>query len=50
MEKENILKKYPWLLHVLLMIGVSLVILVVVFIFIRLYARQGNEYEMPDIV
>lgn len=50
MEKENILKKYPWLLHVLLMIGVSLVILVVVFIFIRLYARQGKEYEMPDMV
>ena len=50
MAKENILKKYPWILHVLLMIGISVVILVVVFIFIRIYARQGKEYEMPDYV
>lgn len=50
MGKENILKKYPWLLHLLLMAGVSLVILAVVFIFIRIYARQGEEYEMPDYV
>ncbi len=50
MAKENILKKYPWILHVLLMIGISVVILVVVFIFIRFYARQGKEYEMPDYV
>ena len=44
------MKKYPWILHVLLMIGISVVILVVVFIFIRIYARQGKEYEMPDYV
>lgn len=44
------MKKYPWILHVLLMIGISVVILVVVFIFIRFYARQGKEYEMPDYV
>lgn len=50
MEKENILKKYPWLLHLLAMVGVSLVILIVVFVFIRIYARQGKEYEMPDYV
>ena len=50
MAKENILKKYPWILHVLLMIGISVVILVVVFIFIRFYARQGKEYEMPYYV
>ena len=50
MEKENILKKYPWILHVLVMIGISIVILAVAFFFIRLYARQGKEYEMPDYV
>ncbi len=50
MEKDNIFKKYPWLLHLLAMVGVSLVILVVVFVFIRIYARQGKEYEMPDYV
>ena len=50
MEKENILKKYPWILHLLLMVGVSLAILAVVFVFIRIYARQGKEYVMPDMV
>ena len=50
MAKENILKRFPWLLHLLLMVGVSLAILALVFIFIRLYARQGKEYEMPDYV
>lgn len=50
MNKENILKRYPWLLHLLLMLGISLVILAVVFIFLRIYARQGQEYEMPDMV
>ena len=34
----------------LAMIGVSLVILVIVFSIIKLYARQGQEYELPDVV
>ena len=50
MKKESILKKYPWILHLLLMLGVSLVVLMVVFMFIRIYARQGEEYELPDMV
>lgn len=50
MAKENIFKRYPWMLHVLLMLLVSLALLVLVFIFIRIYARQGDEYELPDVV
>ena len=50
MKKENILKRYPWVLHLLLMLGVSLVVMVVVFQILRLYARQGEEYELPDMV
>ena len=50
MVKENIFKRYPWVLHVLLMLLVSLALLVLVFIFIRIYARQGDEYELPDVV
>ena len=50
MKKDNILKKYPWLMHLLLMLGVSLVVLAVVFFFLRIYARQGEEYELPDVV
>lgn len=50
MAKENFLKKYPWMLHLLLMVGVSLALLALVFIFIRIYARQGKEYQIPDYV
>lgn len=50
MAKEGFFKRFPWVLHVLLMLGISLAILVVVFIFIRIYARQGEEYELPDVV
>ena len=50
MEKENLLKKHPWMLHLLAMAGVSLAILMLVMLFIRLYARQGHEYELPDFV
>ena len=45
MAKENILKKYPWMLHLLIMLGVSLVVLMLVLFFIRIYARQGEEYQ-----
>ena len=50
MKKENFFKRYPWALHLLLMVGVSVIILVLVFFFLRLYARQGQEYELPDVV
>ena len=50
MEKGQFFKKYPWALHLLIMIGVSAVILVLVFVFIRIYARQGAESDIPDMV
>lgn len=50
MNKEPFFKRFPWVLHVLLMVGVSLVLLALVFLFIRIYARQGEEYELPDMV
>lgn len=50
MSKENIFKRFPWLAHVLAMLGISVVILVLVFTFIKIYARQGQEYELPDVV
>lgn len=50
MAKEPIFKRYPWLLHLLLMLGISLVVLMLVFLFIRIYARQGEEYELPEVV
>ena len=50
MAKEKFFKRYPWALHLLLMLGVSLVVLMLVFMVIRIYARQGEEYELPDMV
>ena len=50
MKKESFFKRYPWVLHLLIMLGVSLVVLIVAFQIIRIYARQGQEYELPDMV
>lgn len=50
MNKEPFFKRFPWALHLLIMLGVSLVVLMLVFFFIRIYARQGEEYELPDVV
>ena len=49
-KKEPFFKRFPWALHLLIMLGVSLMVLVVVFWFIRIYARQGEEYELPDML
>lgn len=47
--KQSLFSKYSVLRHLLLMVGASIVILIVVFLLIKLYARQGKEYEMPEI-
>lgn len=43
-------KKYPLLKHLALMLAVSLGIIAVVFLFIKIYARQGKEFTLPDMV
>ena len=50
MKKDSLFKKYPWVLHLLLMVGISLAILMVVLLMIKIYARQGKEFELPDVV
>lgn len=50
MAKENFFKKYPVAKHLLLMLGISAVILILVFIILKIYARQGQEYTLPDVV
>ena len=49
-SKQPLLKRHPWMVHVLVMLGISAVILALVFLFIRIYARQGEEFELPDVV
>ena len=50
MKQEGFFKRYPWALHVLIMIGISVVLIALTFIFIKHYTRQGEEYELPDVV
>lgn len=49
-KKESILKRHPWIVQLLLMLCISLAILLLVSLFVRIYARQGQEYELPDMV
>ncbi|MBR1849862.1 MAG: PASTA domain-containing protein [Bacteroidales bacterium] len=50
MKSNNFLQRYPVVKHLLLMLGVSVVIIIITFILIKIYARQGQEYALPDIV
>ena len=50
MAQENFFKKYPWVTHLVIMAGVSVAILLLVFLFIKIYARQWEEYELPEVV
>lgn len=45
----NFFQKHPLIKHLLYMAGVSLVILFLTFLFIKIFARQGKEYELPDM-
>lgn len=43
-------KKYPLLKHLTLMVAISLGILALVLLAVKLYARQGQEFMLPDMV
>lgn len=40
----------PWLSRLIWMVIISLFILMVVFLVIKIYARQGKEFVLPDLV
>ncbi|MBR3411752.1 MAG: PASTA domain-containing protein [Bacteroidales bacterium] len=42
-------KKHPLVKHLLYMLAVSVVIVFLCFMFIKIVARQGKEYELPDL-
>ena len=50
MDKGIFFQKHPWVLHALIAIGVSLLIVVVVFIILKHYGRVGQEYPTPYVV
>ncbi|MBO4600579.1 MAG: PASTA domain-containing protein [Bacteroidales bacterium] len=47
MSKE-FFEEHPLIKHLLYMLAVSVVIVFLCFMFIKLVARQGKEYELPD--
>lgn len=48
MEKK-FLNEHPVLKNMLYMLAVSIVIIFMAFMFIKIVARQGKEYELPDM-
>ena len=50
MSKSGFFQKYPWVLHTLIAIGISLLIVVIVFIILKHYGRVGQEYPTPYVV
>lgn len=46
---KDFFKKHPLIKHLLYMLVLSVVIVVLAFLFIKAVARQGQEYELPDI-
>lgn len=46
---KNFLNEHPVLKHLLYMLGVSILIIILAFMFIKVVARQGKEYELPDM-
>ena len=50
MSKNGFFQKYPWVLHTLIAIGISLLIVVIVFIILKHYGRVGQEYPTPYVV
>ena len=50
MEKiKQFFKKHPWVQHLILMLLISAVLLFLISLFLKIYARQGKEYEMPQL-
>lgn len=46
---KKIFDRHPLLKHLLYMCAVSFVIILLAFLLIKIVARQGKEYELPDI-
>lgn len=40
--------KHPWVKHLLWMLAISIVLLLIISLIIKLYARQGKEFTMPQ--
>ena len=46
--RKEFFEEHPLVKHLLYMLAVSVVIVFLCFLLIKLVARQGKEYELPD--
>lgn len=50
MSTKSFFQKHTWISHAILAIGVSLLIVVIVFLVLKRYGRVGQEYPTPYVV
>lgn len=50
MKKQNFFSQHPIIKHLCFMIGISIAILIIAFILIKIYARHGKEFLLPNLV
>ena len=50
MSLKSFLSRHEWMRQLLWMLVASIGILTIIFLLIKVYARQGKEYELPDVV
>jgi len=48
MKKNGFIQKHPIAKHLLAMLAISVAIIVLVFIFVKIYSRHGQEYVMEN--
>ena len=48
--RKDFFEAHPLAKQLLYMLGVSVVIIILAFLFIKIIARQGKEYKLPDFV
>ncbi|MBQ9638513.1 MAG: PASTA domain-containing protein [Bacteroidales bacterium] len=49
MTQSSFFQKHPLIANLLLMLLVSVAIIIVIFVLLKTYARQGQEYELPEV-
>jgi beta-lactam-binding protein with PASTA domain len=50
MSIKEFFYKFPLVKHLLLMLGVSIVIFICIYFFLKVYGRHGEEFSVPEIV
>lgn len=49
MPKDNLLRRFPVIRHLMIMLLISIVILVLAFMLLKVYARHDKAFALPDL-